>query len=140
MDKGNEGDAVTAKLNQPLPAPAISLQSASNAYELVLKNVGAILPQRDTMDERIIKEVQNRTGRFIDVQGGFPHGTEYELTVSAWPKLISSPAPKDSDSDGMPDEWETANKLNPNDAADAALYSLNKYYTNVEVYINSLVK
>jgi len=140
MDKGNEEDAAKAKLSQPLPAPTISLQKASEAYVLVLKNVGATLPQRDTMDERIIKEVQNRTGRFIDVQGGFPHGTEYELTVNAWPKLNSTPAPKDSDSDGMPDEWETANKLNPNDAADAAGFSLNKFYTNVEVYINSLVK
>jgi len=140
MDKGNEEDAAKARLNQPLPAPAISLQSASDAYTLVLKNVGASLPQRDTMDQRIIKEVQNRTGRFVDVQGGFPHGTEYELTANAWPALPSTAAPQDTDQDGMPDAWEIKNKLNPKDAADASSYILSKQYTNVEVYINSLVK
>lgn len=140
MEKGNEEDAVKARLDQPLPAIAISLQSASEAYGLVLKHAGASLPERDTMDQRILKDVENRTGRFIDVQGGFPHGTEYELTVNAWPNLISMSAPKDTDQDGMPDEWEKKNKLNPNDAADAGVYSLNKHYTNVEVYINSLVR
>ena len=140
MDKGNEEDAAKARLNQPLPAPAISLQSASDAYTLVLKNVGASLPRRDTMDQRIIKEVQNRTGRFVDVQGGFPHGTEYELTANAWPALPSTAAPQDTDQDGMPDAWEIKNKLNPKDAADASSYILSKQYTNVEVYINSLVK
>ncbi len=27
--------------------------------------------------------------------------------VGGWPNLESAPAPKDSDHDGMPDEWET---------------------------------
>jgi hypothetical protein len=40
----------------------------------------------------------------------------------------------------MPDDWETKNGLNPNDPSDAAAYNLNKQYTNVEVYLNSLVK
>lgn len=39
----------------------------------------------------------------------------------------------------MPDEWEKANGLNPNDATDGAKYGLNSQYTNLEVYINSLV-
>ena len=76
----------------------------------------------------------------IDVQGGYPHGTAYEETVNAWPTLQSSPAPKDSDGDGMPDEWEKKNGLNANDASDASAIKLNKFYTNIEVYLNSLVK
>lgn len=54
----------------------------------------------------------------------------------------SRPAGFDSDKDGIPDEWEKTNGLNPNDASDALAYSLDKkgYYTNIEVYANSLVE
>ena len=76
----------------------------------------------------------------IDVQGGFPHGTAYEATIHAWPTLQSLPAPADADRDGMPDEWEKKNGLNAGDPSDASSYSLSKLYTNIEVYINSLVK
>ena len=42
----------------------------------------------------------------------------------------------------MPDIWETANGLNPNDAADAVLFTLDAkgWYTNIEVYCNALVE
>jgi hypothetical protein len=102
----------------------------------LLKHVGASY-RRDTMDERIIDDVKNRTGRIIDVQGGHLHGTAYELTVNAWPELKSLPAPADTDKDGMPDEWEKKNGLNPTDAKKETLH---KFYTNIEVYINFLVK
>jgi hypothetical protein len=104
-----------------------------------LKNAGAVLPKRDTLDERVINEVEKRNGRMIDVQGGYPHGTGYEKTITAWPFLKSLPALKDSDADGMPDDWEIKNGLNPNDAGDAPAYKLSNVYTNIEVYINSLV-
>jgi hypothetical protein len=54
--------------------------------------------------------------------------------------LKSIPAAVDSDKDGMPDEWEKKNKLDPQNASDAAAYNLNKYFTNIEVYLNSLIK
>ena len=52
------------------------------------------------------------------------------------------PADFDTDKDGIPDAWETANGLDPNDATDALTYSLDskEYYTNLEVYANSLVE
>ncbi|MBS3151301.1 hypothetical protein J4443_02910 [Candidatus Woesearchaeota archaeon] len=40
----------------------------------------------------------------------------------------------DSDKDGMPDNWETANGLNPNDASDALLDSDNDGSTNIEEF------
>jgi hypothetical protein len=49
----------------------------------------------------------------------------------------------DTDNDGIPDVWEEANGLNPNDASDAKLYTIDtqkKWYTNVEIYLNSLVE
>jgi hypothetical protein len=92
------------------------------------------------MDARIINNVINRTGKIIDVQGGYPHHTAFELTTNAWPVLKSEPAPVDTDKDGMPDEWEKKNGLNANDAADASANKLHQQYTNIEVYINSLIK
>ena len=121
-----------------MPIVDVTTQPARAAYKLVLKTVGASY-KRDTLDERIIRDVEKRTGRMIDVQGGFPHGTAYELTVNAWPALQSAPAPADTDKDGIPDAWEISHKLNPADAADGALYTLDKNYTNLEIYINSLL-
>lgn len=140
LPKGSsDADKKRVVVNDPFPAEECTTQPATEAFLKVLDKAGASL-KRDTLDSRIVKDVWNRTGRFIDVQGGYPHGTEYELTVKAWPSLKSLPAPVDTDKDGMPDDWEKENGLNPNDAADAAGYKLSKGYTNIEVYINSIIK
>lgn len=139
MDKGDEEDAAKAKLSQPFAFMIGRTESAVEAYQSVLEKVGASF-KRDTLDQRIISNVQNRTGRIIDVQGGFAHGTSYNESKSAWPDLKALPAAADIDKDGMPDEWETANGLNPSDATDAGKTSLHRFYTNIEVYLNSLVK
>jgi hypothetical protein len=47
-------------------------------------------------------------------------------------------APADTDKDGLPDEWENKNGLNPANAGDAVSYKLSRLYTNIEMYINSL--
>lgn len=68
----------------------------------------------------------------IDTQSDTPEKwDDYVATTSS---LI------DSDNDGMPDEWEKANGLDPNDNSDSGKYNLNPQYTNLEVYINGLVK
>ena len=139
FNQGTEEDRIFFLVANEFAVESVGTQDAVKAYELVLKNVGAVLPVRDTLDERIINNVINRTGKIIDVQGGYPHGTAYEKTITAWPTLKSLPAPKDSDGDGMPDEWEARNNLNPNDASDATGYKLDKNYTNIEMYLNSLV-
>ncbi len=140
MNQGTDADAQQAKVSVAFSAEPITTQNAADAYSLVLKSVGATLPKRDTLDERIINDVKNRTGKMIDVQGDYPHGTDYSLTVNSWPALKSAPAPTDTDKDGMPDKWEKENGLNMNDAKDAAVYKLDKSYTNVEVYLNRMVK
>ncbi|MBP8113873.1 MAG: pectate lyase [Chitinophagaceae bacterium] len=142
IDMGNNGtldDKKEAVMDKPFSAESIPEYSAAEAYEAVLKFVGAS-HKRDTLDERIISDVKNRTGGFIDVQGGFPHGTAYEQTIAAWPVLKTLPTPTDTDKDGMPDDWEKRNGLNPIDPSDASQNKLDKHYTNVEVYINSIVK
>lgn len=136
--KAAEGDKKKAIVNAPFSAMPIPASTAEKSYVEVLRSAGANLPKRDTLDQRIIQDVINRSGRIIDVQGGFIHGTSYNLSSKAWPKLRSLPALKDTDQDGMPDEWETKHGLKSNDPKDAPAYSLDKNYTNIEIYINSL--
>jgi hypothetical protein len=94
--------------------------------------------RRDTLDQRILQNVISRTGKFIDVQGGFLHGTPYEISQSAWPTLKTDQPAKDTDQDGIPDNWEISKGLNPTDASDASLFTLDKLISNIELYINSI--
>jgi hypothetical protein len=113
-------------------------EDAASAYQSVLSYVGCSLPARDTLDKRILRNVVERQGHFIDVQGGYPHGTAYEETILAWPYLAVKQAPLDTDQDGIPDEWEIKKKLDPKDPTDAVKFTLTNGYTNLEVYLNSL--
>ncbi|MFT3845993.1 MAG: pectate lyase [Lacibacter sp.] len=138
-NNATEEEKKTAVVSAPHPAINISMQKAKDAYSSVLKYAGASF-KRDTMDARIVKDVVTNKGKFVDVQGGYAHGTVYEQTLNAWPALQSLPAPVDTDKDGMPDDWEVKKGLNANDANDADDYRLNQHYTNIEIYINSLIK
>lgn len=135
---GIEADKTAALVATPFPFEPVTSQTATDAYHLVLQQAGASYG-RDTLDQRIINDVKNRTGRIIDVQGGFAHGTPYEQTIHAWPALKAAAAPRDSDQDGMPDDWEVKNGLNPNDASDASGNKGHTFYTNIEMYINSIL-
>jgi hypothetical protein len=118
MNEGTRADTTLAKASQPFDLGPVATQPAAQAYDLVLAGAGASRPLRDTLDQRLVREVRTRTGRLIDVQGGYPHGTPYATSQKAWPVLASKPALTDTDHDGMPDAWELAHKLNPKDAAD----------------------
>ena len=137
MAGGTQADTLQSKVDVPFDIAPLNMHSATEAFELVLNSAGATLPRRDTMDRRIVNDVRYRVGKVIDVQGGFPHGTPYAQTVDAWPNLASAAAPADTDHDGMPDTWETANSLNPNDASDRQGVAANGY-TNLENYLNSI--
>jgi len=139
MKSGNLADTVKSKVTTPFTFSPINTETALNTYESVLQKAGCVKPGRDTLDQRIVNDVRNGTGRIIDVQGGFPHGTPFDQTINAWPTLASGTSSIDTDKDGMPDDWETAKHLNPNDPSDAKSHNLSTGYTNVEVYINSLV-
>ena len=141
MNGGTMADTVQSKVLVPftISANALPTQTAQAAYTAVLAGVGCVLPTRDPIDTRIIQEVQNRTGSIIDVQGGYPHGTPYSTSQVAWQVLnCNTAAPVDTDHDGMPDTYELANGLNPNDPADRATLAANGY-PNLENYLNILV-
>ena len=125
-----KGKRQVETVDEPFAMPTVTTVPAKDALELVLATVGASSPKRDAVDTRLVDQVRNHAGHAIDSQ------TE----VGSWPELKSVPAPKDSDDDGMPDDWERAHGLNPKSAADGAADRDNDGYTNIEEYINSLAK
>ena len=77
--------------------------------ERVLEAAGATLPCRDSVDRRVVADVENRTGYIIDSPG----------QVGGYPRLITGTLLPDADEDGMPDVWEQQQGLDPNDPSDA---------------------
>lgn len=127
------------------------VMTADESYEYVLANVGATLPRRDAVDERIVKNV--RTGIPTNVKDAqvcvspYSHrrlpADSYKLGIITNPQQVGglpqyTGTPRvDSDNDGMPDDWEKAHNLNPNDASDATKLT-ESGYMNIELYINDL--
>lgn len=107
----------------------IGEQSAAEAYETVLTKAGCSY-SRDALDERIVNDVKNGTGKLIDKPAD----------AGGWPELKMESTIIDSDKDGIPDEWETLYGLDPANVLDAAKVSLVTGYMNIEVYLNDLVK
>src|SRR5262249_41849572 len=122
-----DGKRQVQTVAQPFDAPLVQTSTAQQAYGLVLQSVGAILPRRDAVDARIVDSVRRRTGTIIDSQ----------QQVGGWPELRSAQPPKDSDGDGMPDDWERSHGLNPSDPADAVGDNDGDGYTNLEEYLNN---
>jgi pectate lyase len=121
-----DGKRQVQTVDKPFDAPGVRTTSARVALEAVLATVGASLPRRDSVDARIVSEVREHRGSIIDSQ----------QQVGGWPDLKSTPPPRDSDVDGMPDDWERRYGLNPSDPADANLDKDHDGYTNVEEYLN----
>lgn len=134
------------KLDKPWDAMEIRQQTAEETYPLVLGSAGATLPKRDSVDTRIIQEVRNGTATYEGIYKTMKRvANKTKITgiidsqndVGGWPELKSLPAPEDADHDGMPDTWETANGLNPNDAQDRNRVGEDGY-TMLERYLNSI--
>ncbi len=125
-------------LAQRLPAPMVTTDPARTAYDRVLAGVGATVPMRDQADTLLVSQVQSQTGILIQSEQDL---VSLGVGDSGYGTLPSAtrPAGFDTDRDGMPDAWETANGLNPNDATDRNGDADRDGYTNLEEYLNSLV-
>ena len=148
----NGEDCVRIKVDGPCPIGDITTHSAETTYEKVLSYAGASI-YRDAVDARFMEETQEGvvtyTGTKTKIKGivdviNDPDGVQ-DPACPSFPDLASESrsADYDTDGDGMPDEWESANGLNPNDATDGATYTLDTekgWYTNLEVYMNSIVE
>lgn len=113
-------------------AEALRTTSAEEANNEVLAKAGATYPKRDALDARIINEVKNNQGRFVNRHeevGGLPYTA-----------VITRQEDFDKDGDGIEDEWEMKNGLDPSYADDSSEISADHSgYTNIENYVNSLV-
>jgi len=154
-----EANLPRARAKQPLPMPpAPPIDTAAEAFEKVLANAGATLPRRDAVDQRVVEMV--RSGKvsarpsmnLVQELGKVGYRDEVIHRIAAliemgiitdprdvggYPQYQGTPC-KDSDSDGMPDEWETKYGLNPNDASDAIGDLNGDGYTNIEKFIYNI--
>jgi hypothetical protein len=109
--------------------PQVESDPAPRAFERVLATSGASLV-RDPVDARLVTTVRSGTGKLIDSQ----------KEVGGWPQLAPGVPWKDSDGDGMPDAWERQQRLNPLNPADGNADRDRDGYTELEEWMNSLVK
>jgi hypothetical protein len=112
----------------------ITMQTAQEAYETVLADAGASLPRRDSADRRIAREVRTRTTSGTG-SANRPGIIDNPVVVGGWPVYNNCTGPEDTDQDGMPDEWELENGLNPNEPSDRNQLST-EGYTQLEQYLN----
>lgn len=132
-----EASRSQAKADQPFDVMKLSNeQSAKDAYKAVLAGAGATLPKRDSTDIRIIYEVQHKiaSGQGVFGKAGI---IDSPAAVGGWATYRSEAPLTDTDADGIPDEYETKNQLNPKDAADGSAVNVSGY-TNLETYMNSI--
>lgn len=120
-------DIEAYKQASPFEAGPVRTDDATTAATRILESGGASRPQRDAVDHRIVADVRERTGRIVQSQDD----------VGGWPRLGSAPAPADRDQDGMPDAWELAHGLDPDDPADGNLSGADGY-TRLEEYLDAL--
>ncbi len=139
-------DCVRIKLDEAAPEGSITTHTASRAYAKVTQYAGASFI-RDNVDERYMTEVKAGTATYKGSVTGKAGRIDKVSDVKGYTEANfgtgQRPVGYDTDRDGMPDEWETANSLDPNDASDAQSYTLDtkkQYYTNLEVYLNSIVQ
>lgn len=136
---------VKIKMDNPAPTGEVTAHSAAEAFSKVLAYGGASL-YRDEIDARYMEEAKTGTAQYKGSITQSPGIIDKVSDVNGYTEstfgTASRPADFDTDKDGIPDAWELANGLNPNDGSDALTYSLDGkgYYTNVEVYANSLVE
>ena len=123
------------KVNTPYDYPELDKWAGNSLIEQLLPEVGASLPYRDLADCYMVDEELSygTKGKLITNENELPIGVP---TAWSW---FKGTKPADSDGDGMPDAWESANQLNPNDASDAMRIADNGY-ANIENYINSISK
>ncbi|EFQ33900.1 pectate lyase [Colletotrichum graminicola M1.001] len=109
------------------PPPAKLLAPAA-AVAHVSARAGASI-SRDAVDAALLKELQSygKSGKLISD----------EASAGGVGTVAPGTAKRDTDGDGIPDEWETANGLNPNDASDGMKIGAGGY-ANLEIYVNSL--
>lgn len=110
------------KKTEPFPTYPINTDHAEIAFQKVLNHVGAL--PRDPVDQRIITDVINGTGKIINSQD----------EVGGWPILTGEPE-VDTNRNGIPDWWEIKHGLDANDP-ELPKRITDSGYTVIEEYLN----
>lgn len=134
-----DADKNSIKIDQPHDIQNnVLTDSPKMAYEKILKIGGASLV-RDAVDLHILKDVKSGSFTYNGSKGSSNGIIDSQNDVGGFPDLKPGKVLLDSDNDGMPDEWEIKNKLDPK-KANANGRDLNKDYDNIEVYTHDIVK
>jgi Pectate lyase len=132
VDFEGETSEARNRKHTPFQVAPVTTHSAPEAYKLVLRYAGT--PKRDIQEERVVSQI--RTGEYKSGTNGIIDSVDQ---AGGWPELKTETPPKDSDKDGMPDDWEKEHGLDPFDPSDAGKDYSGDGYTNIEKYINSLI-
>lgn len=139
VDTHRDYDKAKLLVSSPVAELSIAVETAEQAYAQVLKSAGASL-SRDAVDTEIINFVTTGETSLGDSYGAckgiIDHTT---IQTNGYPALQAGVTVTDLDEDGMADEWELKNGLNPENASDGASYTLSDSYTNLEIYMNDLL-
>ena len=137
-------DYICMQLDEPAPAGEVTTHDADVAFQQVLEYAGASL-NRDDVDERYMEETESGTCTYKGSVTGKYGRIDVVADVNGYTEANFGTGSRstgfDTDKDGMPDDWENANGLDP-DKNDANQYTIDpyKFYTNIEVYCNQLVQ
>ena len=96
--------------------------ACAGAWTCGWKDNKYIIPERDKIDRRIVSETTNGTYSTNASKGGGYGLIDSQVdTIEKWDEYITATSSLvDTDKDGIPDGWEIAKGLNPNDASDGA--------------------
>ncbi len=123
----NDWQYVRATPVGQLSLPDGAITEPGQAYRAVMAFAGATRPQRDAVDQRVMRDMKQCRGQIIDDPA----------QVGGWPLLSGPAAPVDRDQDGMADAWEQAHGLSPTDGADGNRLAPDGY-TFLEKYLSEL--
>ncbi|AZA54612.1 LamG-like jellyroll fold domain-containing protein [Chryseobacterium sp. G0201] len=132
---GDAASIMSAPYDYPMKNTTVTAQTA---FDNIVAKVGASYPRRDQVDNLIVSDLQSKgtTATYVYVQTDLT--TQFGFTNGGAGHVYGAPAPLDTDNDGMPDAWETANGLNPNVFDALNVSTTFAPYLNIEVYINNL--
>ena len=113
------------------PLVPVTVVSAAEAFARVAAGAGCSL-RRDAVDRRLIAELRSLGTKGATISHQDPRG---EALVGGQPEVLGGEAPADSDGDGLPDAWERAHGLDPQNGADSARLTKSGY-SELELYLH----
>ena len=154
-ESGNVAEGFVRQLKGPMEvytntlftpfSMALHEDSPEVAYQKVLRDAGAnrqasgllgyFRNVRDSVDQRIIDNLRNRTGSFFN---GIDYDNVEGFSAITWPELKGGIGALDQDLDGMPDIWELIyfHKSSRGSQGKSSADYDQDGYTDVEEYLN----